>query len=90
MASVKQVQVASDCANPRAAESCRTSRRNAFCLDQGHRESEHFVVRIEWDSVDGHERGFRSSPGFGEFFQGVRPFFTDIEEMKHYQLCAPS
>jgi hypothetical protein len=42
------------------------------------------VVRIEWDSVEGHERGFRASPRFSEFFTAVQPFFADIEEMKHY------
>jgi hypothetical protein len=44
------------------------------------------VVRIEWDSVEGHEQGFRSSPQFAEFFAAVRPFFFQIEEMKHYQV----
>jgi len=51
---------------------------------RGVEEPEHFVVRIEWDSVEGHEQGFRSSTRFGEFFAAVRPFFSEIEEMKHY------
>ncbi len=53
---------------------------------RGVEEPEHFVVRIEWDSVEGHEQGFRSSPLFGEFFAAVRPFFDQIEEMKHYEV----
>jgi hypothetical protein len=44
-----------------------------------------YIRRIEWDSLDGHERGFRSSPEFGRFFQAVRPFVADIKEMKHYE-----
>jgi hypothetical protein len=28
----------------------------------------------------------RSSPPFAEFFAAVRPFFSEIEEMKHYQV----
>lgn len=55
---------------------------------RGVEEPEHFVVRIEWDSVEGHEQGFRSSPRFGEFFSAVRPFFSEIEEMKHYDVRA--
>ena len=51
---------------------------------RGVEEPEHFVVRIEWDSVEGHEQGFRAGPRFGEFFAAVRPFFDHIEEMKHY------
>lgn len=58
------------------------------CLDyevaRGVEEPEHFVVRIDWDSVEGHEQGFRASQRFGEFFTAVRPFLADIDEMKHY------
>lgn len=53
-------------------------------ITKGVEEPEHFVVRIEWDSIEGHERGFRSSPGFREFFTAVQPFLSEIEEMKHY------
>lgn len=53
---------------------------------RGVEEPEHFIVRIVWDSIEGHEQGFRASARFGEFFAAVRPFFSAIEEMKHYQL----
>lgn len=53
---------------------------------RGVEEPEHFVVRIEWDSIQGHEQGFRSSPQFREFFAAVQPFFSEIEEMKHYEV----
>lgn len=56
-------------------------------MARGVEEPQRFVVRIEWDSVEGHERGFRASPRFGEFFEAVRPFFAAIEEMTHYRLC---
>jgi heme-degrading monooxygenase HmoA len=52
----------------------------------GIEEPDNYVVRIEWDSVDGHEQGFRQSPGFGPFFAAVKPFFEQIEEMRHYEL----
>ncbi|WP_214318363.1 antibiotic biosynthesis monooxygenase family protein [Nonomuraea sediminis] len=58
----------------------------AYEISRGVEEPEHFVVRIEWDSVEGHEQGFRRSPRFGEFFQAVRPFFDQIDEMKHYEV----
>jgi quinol monooxygenase YgiN len=45
-----------------------------------------FVVRIEWDSVEGHIQGFRKEPEFGPFFTKVKPFFDDIKEMRHYAL----
>jgi hypothetical protein len=44
--------------------------------------------RIEWSSVADHEQGFRRSPGFGPFFAAVKPFFEQIEEMRHYDPIA--
>ena len=48
------------------------------------------VVRIEWDSEEGHLSGFRESPEFRRFFQAVGPFVHDIEEMRHYQVTLSS
>jgi quinol monooxygenase YgiN len=53
---------------------------------QGVEEPGHFVVRIRWDSIQGHEQGFRTGPHFGAFFSAVQPFFSKIEEMKHYEV----
>ena len=53
---------------------------------QGIEEPDNFIVRIEWDSLEGHEKGFRTSTEFGAFFAKVKPFFANIREMKHYQL----
>jgi heme-degrading monooxygenase HmoA len=58
----------------------------AFEVARGIEEPEHFIVRIESDSLDGHERGFRASPNFLEFFSDVQPFFREIDEMKHYEV----
>ena len=49
-------------------------------------EPELYILRIEWDSLDGHVKGFRTSPEFREFFRHVQPFFIDIEEMRRYEL----
>ncbi|TMR90655.1 antibiotic biosynthesis monooxygenase family protein [Nonomuraea basaltis] len=53
-------------------------------IARGVEEPEHYTVRIEWDSVEGHEQSFRRSARFGEFFAAVKPFFPLIQEMKHY------
>lgn len=45
---------------------------------------ESYVLRIEWDSVDGHLHGFRRSAEFTAFFAEIRPFVGDIAEMRHY------
>ncbi len=43
------------------------------------------MLRIEWDSAEGHLQGFRSSPEFREFFANVRPYVGAIAEMRHYE-----
>jgi heme-degrading monooxygenase HmoA len=60
----------------------------AYELSHGVEEPERYILRIEWDSLDGHEQGFRGSPEFRTFFAAVRPFVDDIEEMRHYDVTA--
>jgi quinol monooxygenase YgiN len=58
----------------------------AYEVVQGVEEPASWIVRIEWDSVEGHEQGFRRAPHFREFFAAVRPFLDDIREMRHYDV----
>ena len=60
-------------------------------IARGHEEPENWIVRITWDSLTGHEQGFRKAPHFAEFFAAVRGYFPAIQEMKHYevQLTSP-
>lgn len=57
-------------------------------IAQGVEEPDNFVVRIEWTSVEAHEGGFRKGPHFPPFLVLVRPFFGQIQEMKHYRVDA--
>jgi len=43
-----------------------------------------YVLRIEWDSAEGHQRGFRGSSEFRTFLQHIQPFVSNIEEMRPY------
>jgi quinol monooxygenase YgiN len=56
----------------------------AYELSRCEEEPKSFILRIEWDSTEGHLQGFRKSPGFASFFAAVKPFFDDIREMRHY------
>ena len=62
---------------------------SSHCLSyevaRGVEEPDSYIVRIEWDSLEGHERGFRQSPEFREFFACVQPYVQEIEEMRHYE-----
>jgi len=59
-----------------------------YDISQGIEEPDNFIVRIEWQSLDDHVKGFRGSAAFPSFFAKVKPFFAEIREMKHYDLRA--
>lgn len=54
------------------------------CLD----EPSCYILRIEWDSVEGHMRGFRQSAEFRQFFGAIKPWVSRILEMRHYEQIA--
>lgn len=47
-----------------------------------------YILRIEWDSAEGHMQGFRRGPEFAAFFAAIGPFVGDIREMRHYERTA--
>jgi quinol monooxygenase YgiN len=49
-----------------------------YRLLRGQEEPENWILIIEWDSVEGHEQGFRKEPALRDFFALVKPFFNDI------------
>jgi len=55
-------------------------------LAQCTEDKECFVLRIEWNSHDGHLKGFRNSEEFSHFLAAVHSFINHIEEMRHYDL----
>lgn len=59
---------------------------HGYELTQCTEEPESFVLRILWDSLEGHMQGFRKSEEFKPFFAAVKPFYGAIQEMHHYQL----
>jgi quinol monooxygenase YgiN len=57
-----------------------------YQLNHCEEDKANFIWRIEWTSVDRHLNGFRKSKEFAQFFQLVKPFFNDIQEMNHYEI----
>jgi quinol monooxygenase YgiN len=49
-------------------------------------DAAHYALRIEWDSEEGHLRGFRTSPEFKSLFTSVQPYVKDMEEMRHNEV----
>src|SRR5262249_12216803 len=58
----------------------------AFELARCAEDPECFILRIEWQSIDAHLKGFRTGPAFKAFFAAIQPYVKDIEEMRHYQV----
>ena len=59
-------------------------------LNHCEEDKANFIWRIEWVSVDRHLNGFRKSEQFAQFFQLVKPYFNDIQEMNHYEILIKS
>jgi quinol monooxygenase YgiN len=75
----------------RAGESLHASEHcQRFEVSRCSEDPTQYVVRIEWDSEEGHLSGFRQSPEFRTFFEAVKPFVNDIEEMRHYEVTLTS
>jgi hypothetical protein len=45
-----------------------------------------FQMIIHWTSMEEHLNGFRKSADFMPFLNLVKPFYNNIEEMKHYEV----
>lgn len=56
-----------------------------FEMIRGTDEPQHYIIRIHWTSVDDHLQKFRNSDAFKSFFNLVKPFYNNIDEMKHYE-----
>ena len=63
-----------------------------YCLGyqviHGNDEPDNYIVIIHWTSKEEHMSGFRKSEEFIPFFNLVKPFYTNIQEMKHYDLTS--
>lgn len=69
----------------RAAEVLATSEHcHEFELTRCDEDPRDYILRIRWDSAEGHLEGFRGSDAFPRFFAEVRPWVESIEEMRHY------
>jgi len=60
----------------------------SYELSHGVEEPDNYILRIEWDSLEGHEKGFRQSAEFGPFLAAIKPYVGEIEEMRHYDRTA--
>jgi heme-degrading monooxygenase HmoA len=65
-------------------------RGSEHCLDdevsRSTEDATSFIVRIRWDSLEGHLGGFRKAAAFPSFFAKVKPFYERIQEMRHSAL----
>ena len=55
---------------------------------QGIEDPQRFVLRIEWQSVEAHTKGFREGPLFPEWRSHWARFMDGSPEMSHFQVIA--
>lgn len=60
----------------------------AYSINKGSEEPSHYIIIIHWTSEHDHLNGFRKSADFMSFFTLVKPFYNQIQEMKHYNETA--
>lgn len=61
---------------------------HAYELSRCSEAPQAFMLRIEWESTDAHLKVFRLSAEFKTFFEAIKPYVKDIEEMRHYEPTA--
>ncbi len=85
----KSTPEAFEAAYARAARSLDASPEClAYELTRCREEPQRYVLRIEWESLEAHEVGFRRGPQFPAFLAEVRPFLQELEHMKHFEPTA--
>lgn len=94
------VEIVSLRAKPGEAEKLRDGLRNArnviseaqgyqaSAFHQGIEDPQRFVLRIEWDSVDSHMKGFRDGPLFPQWRSHFAAFLDGAPDMAHFQIIA--
>ncbi|MGY3556320.1 globin domain-containing protein [Williamsia sp. R60] len=76
-----------EAAYARAADALRKSEHCIdFELSRAVEKPDHYILRITWDSLDGHLTGFRGSELFRSFFAEIKNYVGAIDEMQHYEL----
>lgn len=64
---------------------CRSARLER-CLENDHR----FLLLVEWESVEAHMVGFRTSPEFGRWRELLHHFYEPFPVVEHFALLASS
>lgn len=59
---------------------CR-SLRLARCVEDRNR----YLLLIEWDRIEDHTEGFRSSPAYGEWRKLLHHFYDPFPTVEHYK-----
>jgi heme-degrading monooxygenase HmoA len=53
-------------------------------LSRGIETPNHYLLLVEWDSLEAHETGFRGSPAYDEWSALLHEFYEPFPEVRHY------
>ncbi|GAB3229475.1 antibiotic biosynthesis monooxygenase [Glycomyces halotolerans] len=54
-------------------------------MTQGVESPSRFVLLIEWDSIEAHEKGFRETDRFADWREAIGPFFSRPPLVEHFE-----
>jgi heme-degrading monooxygenase HmoA len=57
-------------------------------LERGIESPSTYLLLIEWDSVEAHEKGFRGSPQYAEWSAALHPFYDPFPMVEHFAQVA--
>ncbi|MGK9120247.1 antibiotic biosynthesis monooxygenase family protein [Olivibacter jilunii] len=70
------------------AEAVKYLKASPYCLGyklvHGDEEPDNYIMFINWTSSEEHLNGFRKGSEFLPFLDLVKPFYNNVQEMKHY------
>ena len=63
----------------------RQAGHRSHSLKRGIEDPSTYLLTVEWDSVDDHERGFRGSVDYQEWRRLLHPFYVELPPVPHYR-----
>jgi len=65
----------------RGASGCRSVR-----LHRGIETPSRYLLLVQWDSLEAHVEGFRTSPEYPRYRQPLNPLYESAPEVEHFEL----
>ena len=62
----------------------------AWMVHKGIESPEHYVLMIQWDTLENHTVDFRGGPLFADWRAIISPYFAEQPQVEHFELVGRS